>query len=67
MSRGSSNGDELDTDDDDLWVSDYKGEEANSRAQRRVSRILTATVRIVMTRGKILATEKNADEGWDSD
>jgi hypothetical protein len=34
MSRGSSNGDELDADDDDLWVSDYKGEEANSRAPK---------------------------------
>jgi hypothetical protein len=34
MSRGSNSDDELDTDDDDLWVSDYKGEEANSRAPK---------------------------------
>ncbi|AQK42115.1 CRM-domain containing factor CFM9, mitochondrial [Zea mays] len=70
MFRGS-NGDESDTEDDDLWMSDYKGGETNSRAPKvNFPNFHSSGEDSDDNRkngGKIGKTKKNTDESWDSD
>ncbi|XP_066368377.1 CRM-domain containing factor CFM9, mitochondrial-like [Miscanthus floridulus] len=70
MFRGS-NGDELDTEDDDLWGSDYKGEETNSRAPKVNFPSFHSSSEDSddhrRNDGKVGKMKKNTDESWDSD
>lgn len=70
MFRGS-NGDELGTEDDDLWVSDYRGEATNSRAPKvNFPNFHSGSEDSDENRkndGKVGKTNKNTDESWDSD
>uniref|UniRef100_A0A0A9FYA7 Uncharacterized protein n=1 Tax=Arundo donax TaxID=35708 RepID=A0A0A9FYA7_ARUDO len=66
-----SNGDELDTEDDELWGSDYKGEETNLTAPKANFSNYHSSSEESDDNWKhgdwTGKTKKNTDESWDSD